>query len=81
MQGRKLQEQEVSMTSSNALKTDAGPLATRLGFLEILTQTSPLVRRAREAERLYCSSDEELARRGLKRDDIFDQAFRIYRGL
>jgi hypothetical protein len=67
--------------TSDTLKTDAGTLATRLGFLEILTQTSPLVRRAREAERLHSFSDEELARRGLKRDEILDQAFRIYRGL
>jgi hypothetical protein len=81
MQGRKPQEQEVSMTTSDTLKTDAGTHATRLGFLEILTQASPLVRRAREAELLYSSSDEELARRGLKRDEILDQVFRIYRGL
>ena len=69
-------------TTTDAHTTPFATLRTAWsGFLEILTETSVCIRCAREAERLSQLSDEKLARRGLKRNEIFDHAFLIRRGL
>jgi hypothetical protein len=67
------------MTSSNTIEPDI-TLVRRADFLNVFAQPSPLMRRARKVEMPF-QSDEELARPGQKRDEIFDRAFQIYRGL
>lgn len=47
-------------------------------FLATAADTSEAMRCAREAERLFALSDDELARRGLTRDAVISHAFARY---
>jgi hypothetical protein len=49
-----------------------------LGFIEVMGSASHAAACAREADRLFELSDEELARRGLTRDKVVHHAFRSY---
>jgi hypothetical protein len=49
--------------------------AKLMRVFEILAATSDAARCAREAERLLAKSDEELARLGLRRDEVVRHAF------
>ncbi len=68
------------MHVQTAAMTDRRPLIDRIGagftmIFETLARTSRGARCAREAERLSALSDAQLARMGLKREDIIRHAF------
>jgi hypothetical protein len=69
------------MRSSNAIAAGTMSPEGCAGLITILTGALPLMRRAREARMLMTSSDQELASLGMKRGEILDNAFGIYRGL
>ena len=51
------------------------------GLLGVIAETSDLMRSSRNYERLSRLSDEELGRRGLRRDRLIEHAFQRYVGL
>jgi hypothetical protein len=69
------------MTTST-FRTGPGPLAgigaRFMSGVKAISNASRGARCLREAERLSRLSDDELARRGLKRDQIVQHAFRSY---
>jgi hypothetical protein len=52
--------------------------AAMSGLFDLLANTSQAARCAREAERLFAMSDEELLKRGLTRDRAIQYAFSPY---
>jgi hypothetical protein len=74
------------MSSQTAITTTTNPVravfhrvgAFLRGVAETIGDASHVARCANEAERLFEMSDAELARRGLKRDQIIQHAFRSY---
>lgn len=75
------------MTTQINSAATAQPLAKSLlnAFLagaghvvDVLADASHGARCAREAERLFALSDAELAKRGLRRDQVITHAFRSY---
>lgn len=66
-------------TTQSAARAPFASLGQKLlGILEILSNGSRLAGAAKEAERLFSLSDAELARRGLKRDEIVQHVFGPY---
>jgi hypothetical protein len=68
------------VTQTNDTTTAPGGLFTGLGrrlaaFAEWMIESSDLNRRTRIAQRYFAMSDEELARRGLRRDEIIHRIF------
>ena len=74
------------MSAQTAITTTTNPVrasfrrvgALLRGVAETIVDASHAARCANEAERLFRMSDAELARRGLKRDQIIRHAFRSY---
>jgi hypothetical protein len=74
------------MTTSTARSGPIRSVLAGLGaglerWMEAAASYSMAARCARHAEHLLSLSDEELARRGLTRDQILHHAFRPYMGL
>lgn len=71
------------MTLHGTEITARPPVATRIRgalsrILDVVEQTSRCTAGGREAERLLARSDGELARMGLRRDEVFRHAFSGY---
>jgi hypothetical protein len=69
---------DTTLTAIRSSGPFAGLRARLASLLEVLAEASQGMRCAREYERLSQLSDEELARRGLKRDGLVQHAFRGY---
>lgn len=63
-------------TTTTPQRNVFSPLIDKLAVVaEILMKSSHLHRRAEEAQRFFALSDEDLARQGLKREDIMYRVF------